>query len=81
MTDAQKAQMYDALLHGFPTNTDCEEILKEDMKVLEPLIDVWIAEARDYYSSWARHDTSCNLFTEGCSCGLGDAILTARLER
>lgn len=83
MNSEQKAQILDALHHGFPADPDFENILDDDVKVLEPLVDAWLIDARDFFFAWAQHKHDCNitdqpLNAEACSCGLVQAIRKRR---
>lgn len=77
MTPEQKAEVLNALRHGHTDDPELDQILEMDVAALEPLIDNWIVNARDWYFSWTIHKPICpakvNHF-EPCTCGLLTAI-------
>jgi hypothetical protein len=76
MTNEQQKQLYDALHHGVTGRDELDVMCAVDVEAIEPLIDRWIREARDYYFEWAQHKPGC-VFTGKlgpCPCGLFAAI-------
>jgi hypothetical protein len=47
MTAEQKEQILEALRHGVHDDPELEEILREDLAAIEPLIDRFIREAME----------------------------------
>lgn len=47
MTNEQREEILVALRHGREADEELEPILLEDLEALEPLIDRWLAEARN----------------------------------
>jgi hypothetical protein len=81
MTPEQREQILEALRHGCEAGSDpvLEDILKEDLASLEPVIEEWIFQARDYYFQWAQHTCPATMRTElSCACGLLAAIAKRR---
>ena len=80
MTGEQRNELLDALRHGVTGDPELDLILAEDLAAIEPIIDQWLVNARDYYFEWAQHKEGC-VFTEKfgpCPCGLLKAIENRR---
>lgn len=89
MTQAQKDQLTAVWRRGFTDDAELDGIIREDIAAIEPIIDAWIAEARDWYFAWTVHAITCpghsyphtvGIGQAGfqCTCGLLHAIANRR---
>lgn len=76
MREEKQQAIIEALRHG-TQDTELDEILRDDLKVIEPIVDEMVVEARDYYFKWTMHAFACP-GGPACTCGLTAAIENRR---
>lgn len=80
MNQEKKTELFQALkqsqVEDNPEDAKLVEgVILDEIATIEPILDRWITEARDYYLRWAIHLATCPGEAFNCDCGLNVAIL------